>query len=112
MAPRPRQIQLRIDTATNWTTANPVLLKGEAGLESDTGLFKIGDGSTAWTSLDYFLQLGIQYLKSYTVAQVGALTPASYTRGIIWVSDESGGAQPAYCDGTNWRRFSDGAVVS
>lgn len=106
-----RQIQLRIDTATNWTTVNPTLLSGEVGIESDTGLFKIGDGSTQWTSLSYFLQTGVQYLKSYTVA---TLPPpaSSYARGMIWVSDEAGGAQPAYCDGTNWRRFSDGAVVS
>jgi hypothetical protein len=47
------QIQLRRGTATAWTTANPVLANGEMGIESDTDLFKIGDGSTAWTSLSY-----------------------------------------------------------
>lgn len=47
------QIQLRNDTAANWTSANPVLAVGEFGLETDTSLFKIGDGSTAWTSLSY-----------------------------------------------------------
>lgn len=47
------QIQLRRGTATAWTTANPVLADGEIGIESDTDLFKIGDGSTAWTSLSY-----------------------------------------------------------
>ena len=30
----------------------------------------------------------------------------------IFVTDETGGAQPAYTDGTNWRRCSDRAVVS
>ena len=30
----------------------------------------------------------------------------------IYVSDESGGAQMAFSDGTNWRRFSDRAIVS
>jgi len=109
---QPQNIQLRIDTSTNWTAADPTLLKGEVGLESNTGRFKVGDGVTAWTSLGYFPELGVQYLKSYTVAQAATLTPASYTRGLIWVSDESGGAQPAYCDGTNWRRFSDGAIIS
>ena len=43
----------RIDTASNWTTANPTLLTGELGIESDTGKTKVGDGSTAWTSLAY-----------------------------------------------------------
>lgn len=49
--------QQKIDTATNWTTNNPTLLAGELGIESDTGLMKIGDGSTAWTSLAYFCDL-------------------------------------------------------
>tara|TARA_B100000123_G_scaffold249470_1_gene207730 strand:+ start:5555 stop:7354 length:1800 start_codon:yes stop_codon:yes gene_type:complete len=43
----------RRDTASNWTTNNTVLLAGEWGIESDTKKFKIGDGSTAWQSLDY-----------------------------------------------------------
>lgn len=47
------RIQLRRDTQANWTTANPVLAAGETGWETDTGLFKIGDGSTAYNSLAY-----------------------------------------------------------
>lgn len=47
------RIQLRRDTATNWTTANPVLAQGEPALETDTGRRKIGDGATAWTALGY-----------------------------------------------------------
>ena len=43
----------RRDTASNWTSNNTVLLAGEWGVESDTKKFKIGDGSTAWQSLDY-----------------------------------------------------------
>jgi len=43
----------RRDTAANWTAANPTLLAGEIGIESDTYKIKIGDGSTAWTSLGY-----------------------------------------------------------
>lgn len=49
----PVQIQLRRDTAANWTTANPTLAAGELGLETDTAKYKIGNGSTAWTSLSY-----------------------------------------------------------
>ena len=49
-----KQIQLRRDTAANWTTANPVLAIGEQGYETDTGKRKIGDGSTAWSSLSYY----------------------------------------------------------
>lgn len=47
------RIQLRRDTAANWTSSNPTLTQGEVGIETDTGKFKIGTGSTAWTSLKY-----------------------------------------------------------
>ena len=47
------QIQLRRDTAANWTSANPTLASGEFGLETDTDQFKVGDGTAAWTSLGY-----------------------------------------------------------
>lgn len=47
------KIQVRRDTAANWTAANPVLLRGELGYEYDTVKLKIGDGSTAWNSLAY-----------------------------------------------------------
>jgi hypothetical protein len=46
-------IKLRRDTAANWTSANPTLAAGEQGFETDTGKVKIGNGSTAWTSLSY-----------------------------------------------------------
>ena len=45
--------QQRRDTASNWTSNNTVLLAGEWGIETDTKKFKIGDGTTAWQSLDY-----------------------------------------------------------
>lgn len=48
------QFQLRRDTAANWTSANPTLLAGEWGFETDTLAIKLGNGSTAWTSLAYY----------------------------------------------------------
>ena len=47
------QMQQRRDTASGWTSADPTLLSGEFGYETDTGKFKIGDGTTAWSSLNY-----------------------------------------------------------
>lgn len=46
-------IQLRRDTAANWTAEDPVLAHGEMGWETDTGAVKIGDGVTEWTALPY-----------------------------------------------------------
>jgi hypothetical protein len=45
--------QLRRDTAANWASVNPILGAGEPGWESDTGLLKVGDGSSIYTSLPY-----------------------------------------------------------
>jgi hypothetical protein len=47
------KIIMRNDTAAKWTEQNPVLLKGEFGVENDTNKFKIGDGTTAWNDLAY-----------------------------------------------------------
>ena len=47
------KIIMRNDVAENWITKNPVLSKGEFGVENDTNKFKIGDGATAWADLDY-----------------------------------------------------------
>ena len=49
------KIQLRRDTAANWTSVNPTLSAGELGYETDTDKVKIGDGLTAWTSLTYLI---------------------------------------------------------
>ncbi len=46
-------IKLRRDTAANWLSTNPVLEAGEKGLESDTGLEKVGNGTLAWDALQY-----------------------------------------------------------
>jgi hypothetical protein len=51
------RMQQRRGTASQWTTANPVLAAGEIGFETDTSKFKIGDGSSAWSTLPYFTNL-------------------------------------------------------
>ena len=47
-------MQQRRGTAAQWTAANPVLAAGEIGFETDTNKFKMGNGSSAWTALQYF----------------------------------------------------------
>ena len=59
------RMQQRRDTASGWTASNPTLLIGEFGYETDTGKFKVGDGSTAWSSLSYIPGLSIG---SYPIA--------------------------------------------
>ena len=47
------QIKIRRDTASNFQTENPTLGAGEFSLETDTSKIKIGDGSTAYNSLQF-----------------------------------------------------------
>ena len=49
-------------------------------------------------------------LSTYTVTTLP--DAAMWVRGLIYVSNEAGGAVPAFSDGTNWRRVTDRAVVS
>jgi len=44
-------IQIRRGTTSQWTTANPILSSGELGLDTTLNQIRIGDGSTAWSSL-------------------------------------------------------------
>ena len=48
-----KTLQLRRDTAANWTSNDPTLAVGEIGVETDTLKFKIGNGTAAWTALAY-----------------------------------------------------------
>jgi len=64
------QIQFRRGTAAEWTAANTVLAEGELGLETDTTYYKIGNGSTAWTSLAYGSITGTLANSSVTSAMI------------------------------------------
>ena len=41
------------NTAADWSELNVVLFLNEIAFESDTGLYKIGDGYRPWNSLPY-----------------------------------------------------------
>ena len=77
MATFSKRIQLRRDTATNWSTSNPVLLEGELGIELDStrNRIKIGDGVTAWNSLPYFLDAREEEVGDYQDFIDGLNTP-------------------------------------
>lgn len=48
-------------------------------------------------------------LKSVTKTTMGS---AALPNRVIFVSNATGGACPAYNDGTNWRRFSDNSIIN
>ena len=83
------RILLRNDVATAWTTANPVLMKGEIGIETDTNKFKIGDGLKHWIELSY---VGTQVEVTgegevITGASVGADGTLTLTKGKLHLDD-------------------------
>lgn len=50
-------MDILLGTAAVFAAQDPVLAPGEFGYETDTGAFKVGDGSTAWSGLSAFLPL-------------------------------------------------------
>ncbi|NDG04403.1 MAG: hypothetical protein EB121_03520 [Alphaproteobacteria bacterium] len=109
----PTQIQLRRGTAAQWTSANPTLAQGEVGVETDTSKFKVGTGSTAWTSLAYAGVTGaasstdgalvafdgttgkvIKANGTVTAAQ-GGTGQTSFTNGQLLIGNASGGLSKA-----------------
>jgi hypothetical protein len=77
------RMQQRRGTAAQWVSTNsgngPVLEAGEIGFESDTGKFKIGDGTNHWANLEYFLDesqitnITDDYVLSSTLGQVNGV---------------------------------------
>jgi hypothetical protein len=59
-------------TAAQFTTANPTLLAGQFGLETDTNLLKIGTGITAWNSLPY-INSPLQVQSGKTITQTNVV---------------------------------------
>jgi hypothetical protein len=88
-----------------------------AGTRTAGDFITVRDGAGTWFSLSsttatkgmpsFFAPIK---MKAYTVAGVPAAS--SYTDAAIIVTNEAGGRTIATSDGTNWRRVSDGAIIS
>ena len=49
------KIQIRHDTTANWTAVDPTLSLGELGLDITLHKIKIGNGTSPWSGLDFFV---------------------------------------------------------
>jgi hypothetical protein len=100
-------IQHKRGTSSNWTNSNPTLAVGEIGYETDTGKFKIGDGTIAWSGLSYFSTAAGG---SGTVTSVNLSVPTGLsvsgnpvtTSGTLAISLSSGYAIPTTAKQTEW----------
>ena len=85
------RLQNRRDTAANWTSNNPTLGAGEIGYETDTAKYKIGTGSTAWTSLAYAYTAGAQGTTGAQGAGAQGLTGSQGATGAQGTTGTTGG---------------------
>ena len=117
----PTKIQLRRDTASDWTSNNPTLAAGEFGWESDTNRFKIGTGSANWTSLEYadtLKSLGDMTITGSTISAPsnGDLTLTTAGSGVVLVNDSfkvgSGQTITTILDEDNLATNSDTALAT
>lgn len=97
------KIQIRNDTANAWKTNDPVMLKGEMGVETDTRKFKFGDGVSTWTELDYAsAQAAVIMNKAPTP------TDSGYDIGVIWIDTAANKAYLLFNNTTNqavWKQL-------
>lgn len=97
------KIQIRNDTKNNWTTQNPVLLKGEMGVETDTRKFKFGDGVSDWKTLEYASATG-----AIIMNKAPTPTDSGYDVGAMWVDTAANKAYLLFNNTTNqavWKQL-------
>jgi Major tropism determinant N-terminal domain len=81
--------QLRGDTAAVLATRNEVLLEKELCFETDTGLYKIGNGVTAWNALPYY-QLTPVFAGPVTLDAVANPSPPAAGRMHLYAHSVAG----------------------
>ena len=97
------KIQIRNDTKNNWTTQNPVLLKGEMGVETDTRKFKFGDGVSDWKTLEY-----ASATDAIIMNKAPTPTDSGYDVGAMWIDTAANKAYLLFNNTTNqavWKQL-------
>lgn len=97
------KIQIRNDTANAWKTNNPVMLKGEMGVETDTRKFKFGDGVSTWMELEY-----ASATAAVIMNKAPTPTDSGYDVGAMWVDTAANKAYLLFNNTTNqavWKQL-------
>jgi hypothetical protein len=87
---------LRRTTDSEWTQINPVLVQGEPGYATTSGILKIGDGTSPWTTLPSLQTAGAD----------GPIGPTGYTGP----TGPTGPIGPTGSAGTNGTQGATGAT--
>ena len=95
-----------VDGADFGTVTETVTASDDLGLVTSAVTAESDLGTIVTSGLIYPSQF---VLPSFTTT---TLPSASVVGAMIYVTNESGGAVPAFSDGTNWRRVTDRAIVS
>jgi hypothetical protein len=98
--------EIFVDGADFGTIEEAVTITDDLGLITETLSSQADLGEIVISGVFYPNQL---VLPSVTVS---TLPSATIPAQMIYVSNESGGAVPAFSDGTNWRRVTDRAIVT
>jgi len=103
------KVQFRRDTFERWKDFNPVLSEGELGLETDTGLMKVGDGVRSWNNLLYTdinhkikPVNGGSSSSSPTILRPGPLNRTAEMGGVQGWFINGTAAEPPVATGTPW----------
>lgn len=89
----------------------------ELGLTGDNDFhLRLSDDGTNW---NYALSTDSTSRECYFHAPISlpqysknSLPSSTFQARIIYVTDATGGATPAYCDGSGWKRFSDNSTIN
>jgi hypothetical protein len=98
--------EIFVDGADFGTVTEPVTESDNLGLVTDSVTAENDLGTIVTSGLIYPDQF---VLPSFTTT---TLPSASVVGAMIYVTNETGGAVPAFADGTNWRRVTDRAIVT
>jgi hypothetical protein len=98
------RMQQRRGLASEWATANYVLAAGELGVTTDTGIIKIGNGTSPWNELDPAFDS--QYLPVLGTAANSDLLGGVSVSSLVKVADTD--VNPT--NNTYVKRTSDGGI--
>jgi hypothetical protein len=98
--------EIFVDGADFGTVTEPVTESDDLGLVTELVDAESDLGTIVTSGIIYPDQF---VLPSFTTT---TLPSASVAGAMIYVTNETGGAVPAFADGTNWRRVTDRAIVT